>query len=351
MTTSHNLGFPRIGAHRELKFIVEKYWRGEVSAAELAATGAAVRRDCLQRQRDLDLVPVSDFSWYDQVLDHSLMFGVVPGRFADDSASRLDTYFRLARGRAPSGSDARACEMTKWFDTNYHYIVPEFSADVSFSLSAAAYLDTVREAIDVLGVASVKPVLIGPLTYLWLGKGVSDPLVLLPRLLPCYVELLRELAALGVSWVQLDEPILVLDLDTAWSGAFRSAYAELSAGVQVLLASYFGGLDNQLPLALSLPVAGVHLDRVRGSDSLSAVLAGLGDKVLSLGVIDGRNVWRTDLDRCLSELNDAHAALGDRLWLAPSCSLLHVPVDLASDESLEPAEVLPWLAFATQKVQ
>ena len=352
MTTSHNLGFPRIGPHRELKFAVEKYWRGELSADELTAAGVAVRADCRKRQVSLDKVPVGDFSWYDQVLDHSYMFGVVPPRFANDSKHPLDTYFRMARGRAPSGSDARACEMTKWFDTNYHYIVPEFSADTVFALNADGYLSLLKEAIADIGVDKVKPVLIGPLTYLRLGKGLDNPLALLPRLLPCYVDLLKSIAKLGVSWVQIDEPALVLDLDDTWAGAYTSAYGELAAtGVNIMLASYFGSLGNNLDTALSLPVAGLHLDRVRGKDDLKVVQAKLGDKVLSLGVVDGRNVWRSDLAACLDELRSLQSSLGDRLWVGPSCSLLHSPVDLESEKELQPAEVKPWLAFATQKVQ
>ena len=351
MTVSHNLGFPRIGPHRELKFAVEKYWKGEMSAPELTAAGAKVRADCRARQSTLDKVPVGDFAWYDQVLNHSVMFGLVPQRFADGD-NALDTYFRMARGRAPTGKDARACEMTKWFDTNYHYIVPELSADATFSLNAEEYMSMVTEAIDDLGADKVKPVLIGPLTYLKLGKGMDNPLALLPRLLPCYVELLKSLASRGISWVQMDEPALVLDLDDVWRGAYRSAYEELgNAGVNVLLATYFGSIGDNLDTALSLPVAGLHLDRVRGSDDLQHVLAGIGDKVLSLGVVDGRNIWRTDFAARLGELRSTHGKIGDRLWVGPSCSLLHSPVDLDTEKKLQPAEIKPWLAFATQKVQ
>ena len=352
MTVSHNLGFPRIGPHRELKFSVEKYWKGEISAAELAAAGVAVRADCRKRQAMLDKVPVGDFAWYDQVLNHSMMFNVIPPRFADNSDNPLDTYFRMARGRAPTGSDARACEMTKWFDTNYHYIVPELSDSVSFKLNADGYMALVSEAIAELGVDKVKPVLIGPLTYLRLGKGMDNPLALLPRLLPCYVELLKALAARGISWVQIDEPVLVLDLDNTWAGAYQAAYQELCAtGVKVLLATYFGSIGNNTDTVLSLPVAGLHLDRVRGNDDIGTILAGLGDKVLSLGVADGRNVWRTDFASRLNELRQVHDKIGDRLWIGPSCSLLHSPVDLDTEKQLQPAEIKPWLAFATQKVK
>ncbi|GGO86647.1 5-methyltetrahydropteroyltriglutamate--homocysteine methyltransferase [Marinobacterium nitratireducens] len=354
MTTTHNLGFPRIGANRELKFALESYWRGESDAQALTTLAGGLRRRHWQQQRRLDLVPVGDFSLYDQVLDMSFTLGVVPERVAGQSGSELDSYFRLARGRASRDSGChcvQAGEMTKWFDTNYHYIVPEFDADTAFSLNPDRLLRQLAEALE-SGV-NAKPVIIGPVTYLHLGKckDGSDPLALLPRLLPVYAQLLECLAAQGADWVQIDEPVLVTELDTAWQDAFRQAYAELAgARVQLLLTTYFGRLGDNLPLAAGLPVAGIHLDAVNAHAEVAALAAALpADRVLSLGVINGRNIWKTDLNATLDWLEPVARDLGERLWLAPSCSLLHVPVDLDIEDRLDP-EVRSWLAFALQKL-
>lgn len=355
MTVAHIPGFPRIGAHRELKKAQEAYWRGEIDATALAAAGAALRRRHwqLQAEAGLDLVAVGDFSWYDHVLDLSALLGVVPPRFGWQGGEvDLDTYFRMARGRAPSGSPAHACEMTKWFDTNYHYIVPEFEPGQRFRLSCDRLFDQVTEA-RALG-HDVKPVLCGPLTYLWLGKakGASfDKLALLDELLPAYGEILARLRALGVEWVQIDEPILALDLPPAWQQAFESGYNRLQhSGPKILLAVYFGGMLDNLTLACRLPVAGLHIDAVRAPQEVDTVLSWLpAYKVLSLGLIDGRNVWRADLGALLERLEVLKPRLGERLWLAPSCSLLHVPVDLAHETALD-AELKSWLAFAVQKL-
>ncbi len=354
MTTTHNLGFPRIGAQRELKKALEDYWRGVISRDALEAVGRELRARHwrLQHAAGLDLIPVGDFSWYDHILDISAMLGVVPARFQWGGGTvDLDTYFRMARGRAPSGEPAAACEMTKWFDTNYHYIVPEFEPGQAFQLSCYKLFDEVAEA-HALGYR-VKPVLPGPLTYLWLGKTRPDDfdkLELLDALLPLYGEILLRLKGLGVEWVQIDEPILALDLPQAWRSAFESAYNRLQVpGLKRLLATYFGPLRENLTLACRLPVDGLHVDAVRAAEELEPLLGWLpGYKVLSVGIIDGRNVWRTDLDGALQRLAAAKKARDERLWLAPSCSLLHVPVDLAQEQELDP-EVRSWLAFAVQK--
>ncbi len=356
MTTTHNLGFPRIGAQRELKKALESYWRGTIDADELKAVGQELRARHwrLQQSVGLDLIPVGDFSWYDHALDMSAMLGVVPKRFkwSGDSVN-LDTYFRMARGRAPSGEPVAACEMTKWFDTNYHYIVPEFEPGQAFQLSCSKLFDEVTEA-QALG-HRVKPVLLGPLTYLWLGKtrqGDFDKLKLLDALIPVYGEILLRLKALGVEWVQIDEPILTLDLPQAWRSAFESAYNQLQPpGLKRLLATYFGPLQENLTLACRLPVDGLHIDAVRAADEVEPLLSWLPNyKVLSVGIVDGRNVWRTDLDAALQYLAMIKEKLGERLWLAPSCSLLHVPVDLAQECELDD-EIRSWLAFATQKTE
>lgn len=359
MTTIHNLGFPRIGAKRELKFALESYWKGESSRDELKALGAQLRQRHWENQAGLDLVPVGDFSFYDQVLDASFLLGNLPERVQDFHGDELDNYFRVARGRSAKGlEDHSACcggvaagEMTKWFDTNYHYIVPEFTADTQFKLDASRLLEQLAEA-KVQGVKA-KPVIIGPVTYLALGKAKdeSNKLALLDRLLPVYVQLLETLAKAGVEWVQIDEPILVTELDADWQQAFKTAYQQLkAAGVKLLVATYFGQLLENAALAASLPVAGLHVDAINDRDGVDALLKLLGDdKVLSLGVINGRNIWKTDLTAVLDWVEPIAKQLGDRLWIAPSCSLLHVPVDLDSEEKLD-ADVKSWLAFALQKL-
>lgn len=359
MTTIHNLGFPRIGAKRELKFALESYWKGESSRDELKALGAQLRQRHWENQAGLDLVPVGDFSFYDQVLDASFLLGNLPERVQDFHGDELDNYFRVARGRSAKGlEDHSACcggvaagEMTKWFDTNYHYIVPEFTADTQFKLDAPRLLEQLAEA-KAQGVKA-KPVIIGPVTYLALGKAKdeSNKLALLDRLLPVYVQLLETLAKAGVEWVQIDEPILVTELDADWQQAFKTAYQQLkSAGVKLLVATYFGQLQENAALAASLPVAGLHVDAINDRDGAAALLKLLGDdQVLSLGVINGRNIWKTDLTAVLDWVEPIAKQLGDRLWIAPSCSLLHVPVDLDSEEKLD-ADVKSWLAFALQKL-
>ena len=355
MSTTHNLGFPRIGAQRELKRAVEAYWKGEIDREQLLQTGRILRERhwALQAQAGLDLIPVGDFSWYDQVLDMSCLLGAVPPRFEHPGGEvDLDTLFRMARGHAPSGKAAAACEMTKWFDTNYHYLVPEFHAGQIFSLSSSQLFDQVAEA-QTLG-HTVKPVILGPLSYLWLGKckgSEFDKLELLDALLPVYGKILERLKALGVDWVQIDEPVLVLDLPQDWKAAFESVYSRWqSSGVKRLLASYFGPLGENLALACRLPVDGLHVDAVRAVDELDRVLDQLpAYKVLSVGIVDGRNIWRTDLDRVLATLEPVHERLGERLWVSPSCSLLHVPVDVETESTL-PDALRRWLAFATQKL-
>ncbi len=353
MAHTHNLGFPRIGAQRELKFAQEKHWNGILSPSELEAVGAGLRGQGWQRQAGLDLVPVGDFSFYDHVLDTSVLLGNVPSRARSKGDEPLDAYFRVARGRAAreAGPGVAAGEMTKWFDTNYHYIVPELSADSQFRLDPTRLVAQLREA-RALGLQA-KPVLVGPVTYLYLGKAKddSDKLALLPRLLPIYRELLSTLAAEGAEWVQLDEPVLVTELDAKWQTALRSAYDTLEhAGSKLLLATYFGRLGDNLALAARLPVDGVHLDAINARQEIDGLIAALPEtSVLSLGVVNGRNIWRADLEAVLDYLEPIHPKLGDRLWLAPSCSLLHVPVDAANEKKLDP-ELLSWLAFAQQKL-
>ncbi|MHB0973537.1 MAG: 5-methyltetrahydropteroyltriglutamate--homocysteine S-methyltransferase [Thiobacillus sp.] len=350
MALAHVLGVPRIGPNRELKFAQEACWRGEIDEAALKAVASGIRQANWRRQHaaGLDFVTVGDFAFYDQMLNHVALLGCAPARFGFGAAIGLPEYFQLARG-----NDAcPAMEMTKWFDTNYHYLVPEFKPDTQFSLGTGWLFDEVAEA-QTSGFAA-KPVLIGPLTFLWLGKEKTtgfNRLDLLDRLLPVYAQILARLKAQGVEWVQIDEPVLALDLPAEWRSAFERAYHALNgAGVKLLLASYFGPLRENLLVALKLPVAGVHVDCVRGGDELSQVIDWLpATKILSAGVIDGRNIWKTDLAAVLDRFEGLHQRLGDRLWLAPSCSLLHVPVSLANETRLD-AEIKSWLAYAEEKI-
>jgi len=359
MTTTHNLGFPRIGARRELKFALESYWKGQSSREALQSVGAELRARHWRDQAALDLAPVGDFAFYDQVLDMSFTLGNLPARVRDFHGDALDNYFRVARGRSAAGApDQAACcggvaagEMTKWFDTNYHYIVPEFDAGTCFTLDAGRLLSQLAEARG-LGVKA-KPVIIGPVTYLALGKAKdgADRLLLLPRLLAVYSELLAALAAAGAEWVQIDEPILATELDAPWRQAFHTAYESLgTGGVKLLLATYFGQLQENLALVAGLPVQGVHLDAINARDEVDALIeTSPADRIISLGVVNGRNIWKTDLTATLDWLEPRAKTLGERLWIAPSCSLLHVPVDLESEHKMD-AEIRSWLAFAVQKL-
>lgn len=354
MALAHSLGFPRIGRDRELKKALEAYWTGKTYQDALLQTGRDLRARHWQLQADagIQLLPVGDFAWYDQVLTHSMTVGAVPPRFATEAAPTLDTLFQMARGVSQGGKETFACEMTKWFDTNYHYLVPEFSRDQAFSLQWTQLFDEVAEA-HALGHA-VKPVVLGPLSYLWLGKVKGeefDKLELLERLLPVYVQIFHRLAEQGVEWVQIDEPALVLDLPADWKAAYESVYNLLQrAPLKKLVATYFGGLEDNLGLACNLPVDGLHVDLMRAPEQLPLILDRLPTyKVLSLGVVNGRNIWRCDLSAALALLEQASERWAERLWVSTSCSLLHSPVDLQLEDQLD-EELLTWLAFATQKV-
>jgi len=359
MTIAHNLGFPPLGAHRELKRATEGYWSGKVPQAALLQTGAELRAAHWRLQRDagVDLIPSNDFSYYDRVLDACAMVGAVPTRYGWSGGSfDLDTYFAMARGVQSGGRDVTAMEMTKWFDTNYHYIVPEFDPGQTFRLASTKVVDEFTEA-KALGFHT-KPVLIGPVTFLLLGKtraGRVDRLDLVDALLPVYADVLGRLDAAGATWVQIDEPCLALDRTPAERAAYVRAYrflADRAHGLKLLVTTYFAGLDDNLATARELPVAGLHVDLVRaGGGQLDQLLkAWPKGRVLSLGVIDGRNIWRADLATALGQLERARERIGaDDLWVAPSCSLLHVPVDLDLEHRLD-AQLKSWLAFATQKL-
>ncbi len=366
------LGFPRIGPKRELKTALERYWSGKSEQHELLAVAADLRARTWARQAALgvDHVPSGDFSLYDHVLDASVMVGAIPALYGwTEGQVSLDIYFAMARGShgAEEGACGPGCghghkagvpaqEMTKWFDTNYHYLAPEVSRGQAFALTSTKPVDAFLEA-KAQGVHT-RPVLLGPVTLLKLGKTKDEgfsPLSLLSALLPVYVEILQKLAAAGADWVQIDEPCLALDLTDFERGELRRAYGALThaaPGLRLMLTSYFGGYGDNLSTALNLPVDGVHLDLVRAPEELASALAGSRESlVLSLGVIDGRNVWRADLPALLDRLEPVVAQRGaDRIVLAPSCSLLHTPIDLALETALDP-DVRQWLAFAIQKIE
>ncbi|PWC12239.1 5-methyltetrahydropteroyltriglutamate--homocysteine S-methyltransferase [Brenneria roseae subsp. americana] len=348
---NHTLGFPRVGLRRELKKAQESYWAGNATQEELLTVGRELRARHWQQQKDagVDLVPVGDFAWYDHVLTTSLLLGNVPARHQNvDGSVDLDTLFRIGRGRAPTGEPAAAAEMTKWFNTNYHYMVPEFTKGQQFKLTWTQLLDEVDEALA-LG-HKVKPVLLGPVTYLWLGKAKGEPfdrLSLLQAILPVYQQVLAELAKRGIEWVQIDEPALVLELPQAWLAAFKPAYDALQGQTKLLLTTYFDSIGQNLDTIKALPVQGLHVDLVHGKDDAAGLNAQLpADWLLSLGVINGRNVWRADLSNWFERLQPL---VGKRtLWLGSACSLLHSPIDLSVETRLDD-EVKSWFAFAIQK--
>jgi 5-methyltetrahydropteroyltriglutamate--homocysteine methyltransferase len=367
-----SLGTPRIGPRRELKFALESFWSGTSDEKALIETGVGLRAANWARQKKLgvSVIPSNDFSFYDQVLDTSVMVGAIPDIYGwRGGPVPLATYFAMARGSQGKTHEA-ACghahvhdpvdgvpaqEMTKWFDTNYHYMVPELTRDQTFTLASRKPIEEYEEA-KALGYQT-RPVLLGPITFLKLAKSKDagfNPLSLLDRLLPVYIEVLRELAYRGADWVQIDEPCLVLDLDVVAQQALRYAYAEIASAVpqlKIMLATYFGALGSNRETALALPVAGLHLDLVRAPEQIESLGDFPGDRVLSLGVIDGRNIWRADLGRILASIEPVVAKLGKhRLQIAPSCSLLHVPIDLALETGLDP-EIKSWLAFSVQKLE
>ncbi|HDL7429128.1 TPA: 5-methyltetrahydropteroyltriglutamate--homocysteine S-methyltransferase [Yersinia enterocolitica] len=348
---NHTLGFPRVGLKRELKKAQESYWAGNSTQEELLNVGRELRARHWQQQQQagVDLVPVGDFAWYDHVLTTSLLLGNVPERHQNaDGSIDLDTLFRIGRGRAPTGTPAAAAEMTKWFNTNYHYMVPEFQQGQQFKLGWTQLLDEVDEALA-LG-HKIKPVLLGPVTYLWLGKVKGeqfDRLSLLQDILPVYQQVLGELAKRGIEWVQIDEPALVLELPPEWLDAYQPAYQALQSQVKLLLTTYFDSIGHNLDIIRALPVQGLHVDVVAGQDDIAELNATLPQEwLLSLGVINGRNVWRADLSHWFERLQPL---VNSRpLWLGSSCSLLHSPIDLSEETRLD-AEVKSWFAFALQK--
>src|SRR5580704_13020162 len=361
MAISSNLGFPRMGVRRELKRALEAHWAGKLDESGLLAVGKALKLNhwVQQQQVGIQHIPSNDFSFYDHVLDVATMVGAVPDRYSwNEPQVDLATYFSMARGtaRKPGHSDVPAMEMTKWFDTNYHYIVPEFKEKQIFSLGS---LKPVGEFLEAKAVGiHTRPVLLGPVSFLMLGqaKGTGfDPLLLLERILPVYEEILRKLAKAGTDWIQLDEPMLALDTRDEARRAVTAAYERLSAAssdLRILVATYFEDVAANLPTAMNLPVAALHLDLVRAPEQLDAALKAIPSRLqLSLGVVDGRNIWKTDLVHALELVERAVGAIGsNRVLVAPSCSLLHTPADLDFEEHVD-HELRDWLAFAKQKLE
>ena len=359
VTLATNLGFPRMGPYRELKKALESYWSGTFSADDLEQAGAELRERHwrFQAGHGIDHIPCGDFSFYDQTLDMAQLLGAVPGRHrGGPDTTPLQEYFAMARGGELGGASVTALEMTKWFDTNYHYLVPELKGDQQFALSSNRLIAQLGEA-KALGI-DARPVVLGPISFLLLSKmmgGSDDPLVLLPRLVPVFAQLLADLSEAGAGWVQIDEPMLGLDLDLSQRGAFAPTYAALhdaAPDLRLLMATYFSGLGDNLPTALALPVAGFHLDAVTDPGQVDAAVALAPDSLaLSIGIVDGRNVWRTDLEAALDRLERVRLAVGnDRLLVGPSCSLQYLPVDLDLEPSIDP-ELRSWLAFAAQRLE
>ncbi|GME79156.1 unnamed protein product [Ambrosiozyma monospora] len=365
MVQSAVLGFPRIGAFRELKKNTEAYWQGKIQADQLLAVGKDIRAKNwkLQKEAGVDIIPSNDFSFYDQVLDLSLLFNVIPDRYTKFELSQLDTYFAMGRGlqrkatETTAAVDVTALEMVKWFDSNYHYVRPTFSHSTEFKLTGSKPVDEYLEAKE-LGVET-RPVLVGPVSYLALGKSDKDsldlkPITLLEKLLPVYVEILQKLAAAGATEVQIDEPTLVLDLEEDILAAFKTAYetlAKASGLPKLILTSYFGDVTPNLKAITGLPVAGYHFDFVRAPKQLDAVVAALTpEQTLSVGIVNGRNIWKNDFAASIEFVKSAIAKVGaERVTVATSSSLLHTPVDLENEKKLD-AAIKDFFSFATQKL-
>lgn len=361
MVKSSNLGFPRMGPQRELKKIVEGFWSGKVSQESLLSQSKSLREQYQNIQKSLDFVPSNDFSLYDHVLDHSVLFDVIPSRYRN-LAPGLETYFAMARGLQRESIDVPACEMKKWFDTNYHYIVPEFQTNQEFKLIGTKPIEEFLEAKE-KGITT-RPVLLGPITYLLLGKPDKNStgfqtIDLLEKLLPVYEELLKKLADNGAEWIQLDEPFLVFDLDESFKNKFKLAYERLSKvnpSIKLLIATYFGAIGSNITFVQDLPIQGLHIDLARAPDQLEPVLEALKSKTsisLSLGIVNGRNIWKTDLSKAISTVKKVVDVVGtERVIVGPSSSMLHSPHSLEHEVTLRKhhPELLDWLAFAVEKV-
>ncbi|KAJ8323769.1 methionine-synthesizing 5- methyltetrahydropteroyltriglutamate--homocysteine methyltransferase [Batrachochytrium dendrobatidis] len=358
-----NLGFPRMGAVRDLKKLVEAYWASKISCDDLLAGAKALRATHWKLQSQVlsaGYVPSNDFSMYDHVLDHAFLFGVIPDRY-HSIPNKIDQYFAMGRGlqRPAEGIDVPAMEMKKWFDTNYHYIVPEFSSSTKFSLNTLKPVEEFLEAKSI-GVAT-RPVLLGPISFLLLGKGDKnasagfDVLSLLDSFLPVYTSLLTKLQEAGATHVQIDESILALDQPATLKAAYTKTYAAIRAAcpkLNIMVASYFGTIGSNLDFIADLPIDTIHVDLVRAPEDLDLVLARIAGstKSVSVGVVNGRNIWMNDLAKSIATVKKAVAAVGAaRVLVAPSCSMLHSPHSLESEKKMNPT-IKAWMSFAVQKL-
>lgn len=359
---THILGYPRIGSNRELKKACEQYWTGKIDVNDLLEVGKTITQNNwnLQQEAGIDLIPCNDFSYYDQVLDMTLTVGAIPERYQEIAfkKSETDLYFAMARGFQKEGLDITAMEMTKWFDTNYHYIVPEFQKNQEFTLFSNKII---KEFINAKQAGiNAKPVIIGLLTYLLLGKEKEegfDKLDLAQNLLPVYIQILKELENHGAEYIQFDEPFLALDLNEKAKETYQFIYAEIRKQfpkLKFIVTTYFEGLKDNLSLATSLPIDVLHIDLVRCPEQLDEVLKTIPETLsLSLGIVDGRNIWKNDFQKSLHFIEKAVQRIGsERIFIAPSCSLLHAPFDLDSEknEDILSPEIKQWMAFAKQKV-
>ncbi len=357
MLKTATLGFPRIGANRELKKAIESYWKGAISIDELKQISSEIKSKNWQTQEaaGIHFVPSNDFSFYDQILDSIALFGAIPDRFKFEGGNvDLDLFFAMARGAQKDGIDVTAMEMTKWFDTNYHYIVAEFNKNQKFILSSTKIFNDYLEAKN-LGIET-RPTIIGPVSFLLLGKTTEDfnKLDLLENLLSAYQEVFVKLQEIGVKEIQIDEPFLVTDLSAEAIKSYISAYQKIkqfAGNIKINLATYFDTLGDNAELAFNLGTDSVHIDLVRAPEQFEEALNLVKpDQSLSLGLVDGRNIWINNLENSISIAKKAVEKLGsDRVIIAPSCQLLHVPVDLNSEKALD-AELKTWLVFATQKL-
>ncbi len=360
-----NLGFPRIGNYRELKKAVEYYWQSKIGVDDLKKTANAImkRNLILQKSIGIDLIPINDFSFYDQVLDMSYTLGVIPERFKDlendDSYNSIDLYFAMARGIQDKKYDILPMEMTKWFNTNYHYIVPEFEKDQKFSLSLNKIKNEISEALKLS--PNIKPVLIGPLTYLKLGKtsnGDFDKLNLLPELIKMYEKIVDGMCDSGIEWVQFDEPFLVSGLKEKEKRGLIEIYTGLKdkfPNMNIMLTSYFGSIEQNIDTIKQLPIQAFHIDLSEDQEQLDKLLPEFpNNTILSMGVINGRNIWKNNFSKSLDLINKAVNKLGRKyVWIAPSCSLIHCPIDidLEEDSKYLLPEVKGWMAFSKQKLE
>ncbi|MDO3693965.1 5-methyltetrahydropteroyltriglutamate--homocysteine S-methyltransferase [Wenyingzhuangia sp. chi5] len=362
---NHVLGYPRVGAKRELKKAIESYWAKNSKQEVLELVAYEIRKQNWKKQQEagIDLIPVNDFSFYDQVLDTTLLVGAVPKRYQEllnnQNLSELDVYFAMARGLQTENHDITAMEMTKWFDTNYHYIVPEFVKNQTFKILSKKVINEYKEAVA-LGL-NAKPVLMSPASYLLLGKEKEagfDKLDLLNDLLAVYKEIIAELQDLGATYIQIDEPFLASNLSDKEQFTIQKTHQFLNKefpNVKFITATYFDDVLDNLSLINQLPGAVLHIDLTRGDETqLEKILQSNfknQSKILSLGLVDGRNIWKNDITKSIVKINKAKEVLGtDRVWVATSSSLLHVPVDLESEEKLDD-ELKSWLSFAAQKLE